>query len=159
MLWRNAVKNFICNPVELVENLVDRLDTLMTFPTSIDWDTPKYSLCKRWLMVLTLYGKKIRSSCLVGLQLLPVLQLLLQSTRLWTLKLMDLSQISSLNILLLQNMLLKKFGNNSRESKHKHQVSLWSRLLHVLWNLTTNIVVFMLGTGTHIRTLLQSLIL
>merc|ERR1719187_803641 len=38
-----AVKNLPCNPVELVENLVVRLDVLMTSPTSIVLDTLKCS--------------------------------------------------------------------------------------------------------------------
>merc|ERR1719277_113050 len=44
---RQDVKNFTFSPVELVVSLVDRLDTLMTFPTSTDLDTLRLNLCRR----------------------------------------------------------------------------------------------------------------
>merc|ERR1712078_548579 len=46
MPLRPDAKSFPFNPVEPVVNLVDKLDTLMTFPTSIVLDTPKLVLSK-----------------------------------------------------------------------------------------------------------------
>jgi len=57
--WRLAVRSFICNLVALVESLVVRLDTLMTSPTSTDWDTLRFNLSRRWLMVSMFYGRKM----------------------------------------------------------------------------------------------------
>merc|ERR1712227_117758 len=55
-------------------------------------------------------------------------------------------------------MLPKINGRSLRESRQRHLDSPLSKPLLVLLNLTTNIVVSMLVTGIHTRTLLQSLI-
>jgi len=94
-------------------------------------------------MVLTSFGRKTRNFRQEVLNTRPCLQ-----------KLMDHSPTSNHHTPLLPNMLPKINGRSLRESRQRHLDSPLSKPLLVLLNLTTNIVVSMLVTGIHTRTLL-----